>query len=93
MTRKQAKAVLPVITAFASGKEVQYRDDRDPKWRESDSLSFDSAVHEYRIKPVQQEFWIVASRNGRLSVVLESKYLKKLSNASKVIHVKEVISE
>lgn len=53
MNREQAKDLLPIIQAFAEGKEIEYRSKGfNEEWREMHEmpgLSFDS--HEYRIKP------------------------------------------
>ena len=53
MTREYAKELLPIIQAFAEGKEIEYRSKGfNEEWREMhemSGLSFDS--HEYRIKP------------------------------------------
>ena len=52
MNRSQAKNLLPIIQAFAEGKEIEYRSKGfNEEWREMhemSGLSFDS--HEYRIK-------------------------------------------
>ena len=60
MTRDQAKELLPIIQAFADGKEVQVnscgvwqRLCREPTF----SLSPDH----YRIKPEPREYWLIPS--------------------------------
>lgn len=53
MTREEAKEMLPIIQAFAEGKEIEFRSKGfDEEWRELKQipgLSYDS--FEYRIKP------------------------------------------
>ena len=49
MTREDAKELLPIIQAFAEGKNIQYKDDID-RWVDIKNPSFKS-FFEYRIKP------------------------------------------
>ena len=53
MTREEAKKLLPIIQAFAEGKEIEYRSKGfDEEWRkliQIPGLSYDS--FEYRVKP------------------------------------------
>ena len=63
MTRDDAKKLLPIIQAFAEGKNIQYKDDID-RWVDIKNPSFKS-FFEYRIKPepkyrpfnTQEECW------------------------------------
>ena len=63
MTRDDAKKLLPIIQAFAEGKNIQYKEDID-RWVDIKNPSFKSFV-EYRIKPepkyrpfkTQEECW------------------------------------
>ena len=53
MTREEAKELLPIIKAFAEGKEIQYRNSLN-EWLDitkNDGLSFVSLPSDYRIKP------------------------------------------
>lgn len=53
MTREEAKELLPIIQAFAEGKEIQYRNSLN-EWLDitkNDGLSFVSLPSDYRIKP------------------------------------------
>lgn len=49
MNRKEIKEILPVIQAFAEGKEIQVKGGNN--WRTSEDLNFDLSPEEYRIKP------------------------------------------
>lgn len=49
MTREQAKAILPIIQAYAEGKPIQYRS-LEGKWKDIDNTAFYESL-EYRIKP------------------------------------------
>ena len=63
MTREEAKQLLPVIQAFAEGKNIQYLDS-DFNWKDFDDDDFSIGVS-YRIKPetkyrpfkTQEECW------------------------------------
>ena len=58
MNRERAKQLLPMIQAFADGKEIQGRSVNFPEWGSvaSQTTFFDS--FEYRIKPEPREWWI-----------------------------------
>lgn len=57
MTRKEAKDLLPIIQAFADGKEIQYRTtdieewDGFEDWEVTHNPTFNTHLYEYRIKP------------------------------------------
>jgi hypothetical protein len=51
MTRQEAKELLPVIQAFADGKEVEYNLDGKSHWVRLISSSFGEGASAYRIKP------------------------------------------
>ena len=56
MTRKEAKELLPIIQAFAEGKEIQYRNSFN-EWidiKKNEGLSFIKTPLDYRIKPESQ---------------------------------------
>ena len=51
MTREQAKELLPIIQAFAEGKTLQYRVNRENnEWKDIDDPTFNDVPSEYRIK-------------------------------------------
>ena len=64
MTREEAKELLPVIQAFAEGKEIEYYDCNDDDWIETDCPIW-AKESQYRIKPepkyrpfkTQEECW------------------------------------
>ena len=67
MTREEAKELMPVIKAFAEGKEIQYRNSFN-EWidiKKNEGLSFIKTPLDYRIKPeskyrpfkAQEECW------------------------------------
>ena len=58
MNREQAKAMLPLIQAFAEGKEVQVRGPRDV-WGTGENLCFDGSIEDYRIKPEEKWDWAI----------------------------------
>lgn len=50
MTRKEAKELLPIIQAFAEGKEIEYYDCNNDDWIKTDTPIWTSKIN-YRIKP------------------------------------------
>lgn len=67
MTREEAKELLPIIQAFAEGKDIQIRNITDDGWDDinNDRMSFCAKAEAYRIKPepnyrpfkTQEECW------------------------------------
>lgn len=67
MDRKEAKELLPIIQAFAEGKDIQIRNITDDGWDDinDDRMSFCAKAEAYRIKPepkcrpfkTQEECW------------------------------------
>lgn len=51
MTREDAKQLLPIITAFVEGKEIQYEDPRSGKWLDLTMPNWVLGADCYRIKP------------------------------------------
>ena len=50
MNRERAKELLPIIQAFAEGKDIQNKYSNDRGWRAVEQPSFDDEIL-YRIKP------------------------------------------
>lgn len=50
MTPENAKALLPIIQAFADGKAIQYQSNLGP-WSSTTCPDFSRAPEKYRIKP------------------------------------------
>lgn len=59
MNREQAKALLPIITAFAEGKEIQFLTSTR-EWHKDklENISFQYEPERYRIKPEPLKVWI-----------------------------------
>lgn len=51
MNRQQAKDLLPIIQAFAEGKEIEFRNKSFKEWSMIENPSFDPNITSYRIKP------------------------------------------
>lgn len=49
MNREQAKKLLPIIQAFAEGKTVEYKIEKE--WVQTNVPTFNPYLWEYRIKP------------------------------------------
>lgn len=69
MNIDEAKAILPIIQAFAEGKVIQMKE--DGKWKTYDTYSFTSPAELYRIKPepIELELWY-NDANGATCAVL-----------------------
>ena len=73
MTREEAKELLPIIQAFAEGKDIQIRNITDDGWDDinDDRMSFCAKAEAYRIKPEpsyrpfknQEECWNEISKH------------------------------
>lgn len=69
MNREQAKKLLPLITAFAEGKEIQYKGDKG-EWIQTNNPQWTLYAIEFRIKPepVVVEKWACAHKeDGRVN--------------------------
>lgn len=64
MNREEAQALLPIITAFAEGKEIQinYGSSQNPNWSTNHNLVFDGNVEDYRVKPEPRTLWVISNR-------------------------------
>ncbi|WQZ00909.1 hypothetical protein [Stenotrophomonas phage StenR_269] len=68
MNREQAKQLLPLITAFAEGKEIQFRNYPQGMWHPSVEPGWNGDV-EYRIKPepvVVEKWAAIRHQDGNL---------------------------
>ena len=98
MDRERAKELLPIIQAFAEGKQIQVnnrimRDDSLNKWYDTDDIT---GKGEYRIKP-EPRIWYILIPDGYgaavgcepvPTVVKDGDYAKY---AGTVIKVREVL--
>lgn len=67
MNREEAKNLLPVIQAFAEGKDVQWKYKGNDNWHDAKGPTW-SEDHDWRIKPEPLECWVVKDCDGDLSV-------------------------
>ena len=105
MNRNRARELLPIIQAFAEGKDIECREMGlvDQKWVGDISSSPDFGWYdhlEYRIKPEPREFLILVSVDDEGVCVFHSDQNKTASQLSKkyttvtnaeVVKVREVI--
>jgi len=66
MNREQAKELLPIIQAFAEGKQIQYQCDTDG-WEDVESFNPTWVVGDpssYRIKPEPRVIYVNEYKNG-----------------------------
>lgn len=97
MTREEAKELLPVIKAFAEGKEIQYRNSFN-EWidiKKNEGLSFIKTPLDYRIKPEpkyrpfksQEECWNEMHKHPDFGWVTDGYYKSTISVKSDSIVV------
>jgi len=78
MTREQAKSILPVIQAWAEGKEVQYRSKTGPTTEWVDAVTdptFQSYSLEWRVKPEKPENQSIKAQLSAARSYLHSGYI------------------
>ena len=61
MTRENAKALLPIIEAYAKGDEIEV-DQHNGTWKLVEDPTFLNVPPNYRIKPKPREWWIFRDR-------------------------------
>ena len=82
MTREEAKEYLPIMQAFAEGKDIQIRNITDDGWDDihNDRMSFCAKAEAYRIKPesmyrpfkTQEECWNEMHKHSDFGWVIRS---------------------
>jgi len=69
MTRENAKKLLPIITAYAEGKAIEFRD-KENNWLDIDkegcTPEFSAGPSRYRIKTTPREAWMIQNKFGNL---------------------------
>ncbi len=58
MNRERAKQLLPIIQAFAEGKQIQFRVQYRTDWSDLDEPCWQDG-NEYRIKPERRKVWVL----------------------------------
>lgn len=56
MTREHAKELLPIITAFANGEDIQMWE--ADKWWPNNEPMFNLPISRYRIAPKPRKVWV-----------------------------------
>lgn len=95
MDRETAKKLLPVIMAFAEGKEVEFYDDIDGKWVTATNLRFSYAPDMYRIKRVPKEIWVNEYPVRLAAHISEGRAKQHALNGAvrKAVHYREVLED
>ena len=75
MNRTRAKELLPIIQAFAEGKEIQYKPVMCDKWNDCDEPEFNLSYANlnYRIKPEPEVFYVNKFKESSERHIHESK--------------------
>ena len=98
MTRERAKELLPIIQAYAEGKEIEFRAYYGSgDWQPVINMAM-NPNQEYRIKPEPREFWCVEHPSlgivftcGNESLVERHLNERHDKGLLKVIKVREVL--
>lgn len=95
MNRERAKELLPIIQAFAEGKDINCQDLADGQWHKEMAIDphFDDDEIVWRIKPELFECWVNAKNNGMLGDVnwgSEEEAKENRPSATRIIHMREV---
>lgn len=92
MTRERAKDLLPVIQAYADGKDIQFRYN-DGLWvdHQSEFNPDPSPIVQYRVKPEPREFWIGWCHEHGPHRRVWDQPPPRLCNDCVIIHVREVV--
>lgn len=95
MTRAEAKTLLPVIQAWAEGKEVQWRrrgNESENWFTPAIDTSFELANIEWHIKPTLREWLICPTCRCIVDAFKNSEQAHKLRYPDhEVVHVREVL--
>lgn len=92
MTRERAKELLPVIQAFAEGRDIEecYLCE-PPKWIKSTNPEFDNDNYKFRIKPEPRRFWLSSNQSGLWHCFTRKEmamgYLRSVGEAIEVVEV------
>lgn len=65
MNREYARTLLPLLTAYAEGKTIQYSN--GGKWYDASSPAFNEPLSLYRVKPEPVTRYMFIYRNGDVS--------------------------
>lgn len=91
MTPKRAKELLPIIQAFAEGKQIEYRPTyraTEEGWVQVGDVSFNHEG-EYRIKPERRKVWVHFDSTGEVVLVMHPPEGGDCSSSCKVVCVEE----
>ena len=90
MNRERAKELLPIIQAFADGKEIEFCNNNGPweLFEECDNFT-GHLCNAWRIKPEPREFWIADVQDEFRKVLMSGE--KDLSAHHTYIKVREII--
>ena len=101
MNRRHAKEFLPIIKAYAEGREIQYKlmHESEDKWEDIEAPIW-SPNCQYRIKPEPVEKWLIIGKDefvagicGSLKAAqIELDYLDQVERSAphRIAHVREV---
>ena len=94
MTREQAKELLPVITAWADGKQIEWLNNETGKWMsfELEHWPFFEEPHKWRIEPEPRRWWIWFPANGSgIIAELDDGPPRVRAKGDILVHVQEIL--
>jgi hypothetical protein len=87
MTREQAKQLLPIIAAFADGKQIQIKS--GTSWQDaSDIIGFGLNPESYRMKPEPREWFLEPN-----SHTYDGFYVRAENRGNDCIRVREILED
>ena len=94
MTREEAKNLLPIIQAFAEGKDIQIRNITDDGWDDinDDRMSFCAKAEAYRIKP-EPKYRPFKSQEECWNEMLKHQPFGWIKDDYKYIHISSVFKD
>ena len=95
MNRENAKKLLPIITAFADGKVIEWKN-RDGVWVVVGRPGFSNNPKNYRIKSEPKEIWVNEYSDGSKGLYADAALALAYSGASvtrKAVRYREVLED
>lgn len=95
MNRENAKKLLPIITAFADGKVIEWKNS-DGVWVVADSPGFSYNPNNYRIKREPKEIWVNEYSDGSRGLYADAALALAYTGSSatrKAVRYREVLED
>jgi len=96
MNRERARELLPIIQAFADGKDIQFHNISADRWldcADEGDVLFDRPPKFYRVKPEPLECWVNVYTEGNMFINTTEKNAKYRAGDDAIriaVHMREV---